>query len=253
MKPEIELLEHALQAHGGLERWRGVKALTVQHTSGGLAFAGKFQGRTLAPRVAEISTNAQRIVLTPFPPGDRGVFEGDSVSIETAGGHQIARRLDPRSQLLRLRHRLWWDKLDLLYFTGSALWNYLSVPFIFTNPGFEVRELEPWNEGPETWRRLAVTFPAGFHTHSRHQTFYFSEDGLLRRLDYTAEEFGKGADAAHYCFDHRDFGGLMFPTRRRVFLRRSDGRPRRRPQLIWIDIQAIRVVAYDVAAPLNLP
>jgi hypothetical protein len=252
MKPQVELLEHALRAHGGLERWRSVKELTVQHTSGGLAFAGKFQGRTLAPRVAEISTKTQRAVLTPFPPGDRGVFEGDAVSIETGNGHQIARRLAPRSQLLRLRHRLWWDKLDLLYFTGSALWNYLSAPFVFTNRGFETRELEPWKEGPETWRRLAVMFPAEFHTHSRQQTFYFGEEGLLRRLDYTAEEFGKGAAAAHYCFDYREFGGLKFPTRRRVFLRRPDGRPRRRPQLIWIDIQAIRVALSD-AAPPNQP
>jgi hypothetical protein len=241
MESEAESLEHLLKAHGGLERWRSVRELTVHHRSGGVAFAGKFQGRTLTPRVATISTGAQRVVFVPYPLGGRGVFDQGPVWIETERGEQVAHRADPRSQLHRPRHVLWWDKLDLLYFIGSALWNYLTAPFVFTRPGFELRQLEPWTEGGEVWSRLGVTFPAELHTHSRHQVFYFDADGLLRRLDYTAEEFGKWAAAAHYCFDHRQFGGLTFPTRRRVFLRRPDGRPRRNPLLIWIDIQAVEV------------
>jgi hypothetical protein len=241
MKSEAALLEHVLTAQGGLERWQRVQELTVHHTSGGIAFAAKFQGRTLAPRVAKISTKVQHSVFVPYPPGGSGVFNRGAVRIDTERGEQIAHRLDARSQLLRPRHRLWWDKLDLLYFIGSALWNYAAAPFIFTNAGFEVHQLEPWTEGEEVWSRLGVTFPPDLHTHSRDQVFYFSADGLLRRLDYTAEEFGKRAAAAHYCFDHREFGGLVFPTRRRVYLRRRDGRPRRYPLLIWIDIQAVEV------------
>jgi len=90
-----------------------------------------------------------------------------------------------------------------------------------------------------------VTFPTELHTHSRQQVFYFGADGLLRRQDYTAEEFGDRANSAHYCFDHREFGGLVFPTRRRVFLRRPDNRPRRRPLLVWIDIQAVDLGAVE--------
>jgi hypothetical protein len=97
-----------------------------------------------------------------------------------------------------------------------------------------------------------VTFPVKYHTHSRQQVFYFSADGLLRRQDYTAEEFGKRAYAAHYCFDHRAFGGLLFPTRRRVFLRRPDGHPRPWPLLIWIDIQAVDIAAKDSTSPADL-
>src|SRR5215831_10697842 len=52
---------------------------------------------------------------------------------------------------------------------------------------------------------------------------HFGADSLLRRQNYTAEEFGKRANAAHYCFDHREFGGLVFPGRRRAFI--SDVRP----------------------------
>ena len=246
MPSSASLLEQVITAHGGLERWQSAGELAVQHSSGGLAFAAKFQGRTLSKRLARVSTDLQRTVLTPYPgPGRRGVFERGAVRIETDGGRLLAQRLDPRSDLHSLRRRLWWDKLDLLYFTGSALWNYMATPFIFATPGFELQELEPWEEGGEVWRRLAVTFPAELHTHSRQQVFYFSADGLLRRLDYTAEEFGEGAKAAHNCFDHREFGGLVFPTRRRVFPRGPDNRPRRRPLLVWIDIQAVDVGAVE--------
>jgi len=241
VNPEAELLEHVLEAHGGLDRWQSVRELAVHHRSGGIAFAAKFQGRTLAPRLANISPSAQRAAFVSYPPGGRGVFDHGAVSIETDRGEQIAHRLDPLSQLHTPRRMLWWDKLDLLYFIGSAMWNYLAAPFIFTSPGFELRQLEPWKEGTEVWSRLGVTFPPELHTHSRHQVFYFDAGGLLRRLDYTAEEFGKRADAAQYCSGHREFGGLKFPMRRRVFLRRPDGRPRRYPLLIWIDIEAVDV------------
>ena len=233
-----------IRAHGGLERWQSAGELAVQHSSGGFAFAAKLQGRTLSTHMARVSTDLQRTVFTPYPgPGRRGVFERGAVRIETDGGSILSHRLDPRSDLRSLRHRLWWDKLDLLYFTGSALWTYMATPFIFAGPGFEIEELEPSAQDGEVWRRLAVTFPAELHTHSRQQVFYFSADGLLRRQDYTAEEFGERAAAAHYCFDHREFGGLVFPTRRRVFVRRTDNRPRKRPLLVWIDIQTVHVGA----------
>ena len=50
------------------------------------------------------------------------------------------------------------------------------------------------------------------------QTFYFNEKGLLQRLDYEAV-----GPTAHYCFDHTAFGGLVFPTLRRVVRRPPSG------------------------------
>jgi hypothetical protein len=38
-----------------------------------------------------------------------------------------------------------------------------------------------------------------------------------------AEPFGAWARAANYSTGHQDFGGLVVPTRRRVYLRRTDG------------------------------
>jgi hypothetical protein len=111
------------------------------------------------------------------------------------------------------------SKFDL---TSYALWNYLATPFLLAGPGFETEEIAPHEENGETWRRLAVRFPAGIPTHSPAQTFYFGQNGLLHRLDYDVDIAG-GAPGAHYCFDHTSFGGIVVPTLRRVVTRSSKG------------------------------
>ena len=37
-------------------------------------------------------------------------------------------------------------------------------------------------------------------------------------------------------YDHRSFDGLVLPTRRLVYPRRRDNRPRARPRLVWIEV-----------------
>ena len=91
-------------------------------------------------------------------------------------------------------------------------------------------------DGP-VWRRLHVTYPHGLTTHSREQTCYFDEAGLLRRLDYTAEVFCHLARGAHYCEAYKKYDDLLFPTYRVVFARRASGHPFRLVSLMegWVD------------------
>jgi len=89
----------------------------------------------------------------------------------------------------------------------------------FYLPGFEVREIEPHQENGESWRCLWVKSPPDIPTHNGfqaggEQTFFFDEKGLLQRLDYVAV-----GPAAHCCFDHATFEGVVFPTLRRVVSR----------------------------------
>jgi hypothetical protein len=236
------LLEDVINAHGGGDRWQSVSELSVDVSAGGFAVASKFQGRGLRDLIARISTDKQRVVFAPYPSrGQRGVFDGEAVRIEADDGSLIRQRLDPRAELGSPRHLLWWDHLDLLYFGGSALWTYFTSPFIFASPRFQVQALDPWPERGEVWRPLEVTFPAELHTHSQKQVFYFGPDGLIRRQDYIAEEFGTWARSAHYSDAHRDFNGIVMPTRRRVFLRGADNRSRRHPVLIWIVVRNVSV------------
>ncbi len=237
-----DLLSEAIAVHGGAERWAAAGRIELHAASGGFMPTAKGKRRALADYRASISTREPRTVVAPYPgPDRRGVFEPERVWIETEAGAVVAEREQPRDAFGGLRRALWWDHLDFLYFAGYALWGYANAPFVFARPDFETREIEPWVEGNETWRRLAVTFPAHLPAHSREQVFHFDTEGRLRRNDYTAEVVGSWAKAAHYCDGHREFGGLLFPTRRRVYPRRRDGRPRRAPTLVWIDIASVEL------------
>ncbi len=234
----IELVEQAIAAHGGIELWEGASEISVQLSSGGLAFASKRQGHAVRDVEARISTRGQHVTLTPYPkPGERGVLEADgSVRIETDAGAPVQARESAREAFRDLRHKLWWDRLDILYFATYAMWTYISTPFVLAREDYRVRELGPWQENGERWQRLAVTFPEHVHTHSREQVFYIDANGLIRRHDYTAEPIGGWAKAAHYCLEHRSFDGFVLPTRRRVYPRRADNRRRAGPLLVWIEV-----------------
>jgi hypothetical protein len=232
------LAEEAIEAHGGLVAWERAEEVAVRISSGGFAFASKFQGHAVRGVLARVATSGQHVTFEPYPTaGRRGILDEDgSVRLESDAGALADRRESPRAAFGDLRHRLWWDRLDILYFGTYAIWTYISAPFVFVREGYELRELEPWEEQGERWRRLAVTFPAGVQTHSREQIFYIDEGGLIRRHDYTAEPFGDWAKAAHYCFDHGRLDGLVLPMRRLVYPRRGDNRPRSHPRLVWIEV-----------------
>jgi hypothetical protein len=234
----IDIVEQAIAAHGGLELWESASEISVQLSSGGLAFASKLQGHAVRDVEARVSTRGQHVTFTPYPrPGQRGVLEqGGTVRIETDAGELVEARENARDAFRDLRHKLWWDRLDILYFGTYAIWTYLSTPFVFARADYDVRVLDPWEENGERWRRLAVRFPDDVHTHSREQVFYIDANGLIRRHDYTAEPIGGWAKAAHYCLDHRSFGGLVVPTNRRVYPRGPDNRRRAGPLLVWIEM-----------------
>jgi hypothetical protein len=140
-----------------------------------------------------------------------------------------------------VRRQLHWDSLDALYFAGYAMWNYLSIPFLFTREGFEVEEGEPLETDGGPWRRLDVRFPEGFPTHCREQCFYFDHQGLLRRHDYTPDVVGPYARAAHLVSGHREVDGLVFGTHRHVVPRAPGGRSLPGPNVVWIDLDSIGV------------
>jgi hypothetical protein len=246
--PSPALLDEVIEAHGGAARFDSADRLTAHLGCSGLAFLLKGQRGALADFRGTVSTTEPRITLEPFSgAGKRGVLENDTVRIESASGEVLAERAHPRDFFRRFRRNLRWDDLDLLYFAAYALWGYLTVPFLLRAPGFEVEEAEPWREGGETWRGLRAVFPEGLPAHSREQFYYFGDDGLIRRNDYTAEVFGSWAKAAHYCWDHRDFSGLIVPTRRKAMPRRRNGRPRTQVALVSISIHDVTLHAGEPA------
>jgi hypothetical protein len=178
--------------------------------------------------------------LAPFQlPNQRTSFTPQRVAVETTTGEVVAERSNPRAAFAGHTLQTPWDDLHFIYFASYAMWTYLTVPFCLTWAGFEVAEIEPWQEQGETWRRLKVKFPAYIASHSTEQTFYLGEDELLRRHDYEVEITGN-RPAAHYVSEYKDVSGIMMPTKRRVFIREPDNRPALDTVLISIDLSEIR-------------
>ncbi len=69
-----------------------------------------------------------------------------------------------------------------------------------------------------------VTYPENVVAHCRQQTYYLDDAGLLRRLDYSVDILG-GGPAVHFPSEYREFGGIMVPTKRLVYVRNEDGSP----------------------------
>ena len=239
----LALAEQMIEAHGGAALWNQLDAVRVRAAFGGTGFRMKLLKVPIRATII-VRRGGQHVTLGPYPStGRRGVFEGSEVRIESADGRVLSSRSQPRLAFRDFRHLFRWDALDLLYFAGYAMWTYLCVPFVLTDPAYELRPAGTWQEGGQTWRKLHVRFPSGIHTHSRDQVLYADERGRIVRHDYTAEPFGAWARAAHYSTGHQDFDGLVVPTRRRVHPRRADGSPRSHPTLVWINVKDVAVVA----------
>jgi hypothetical protein len=234
-----DLLDLVLDAHGGLGRWRQLNRISARVRIDGMLWKAKGYGGALLDERVTLDPHRQHVSYTPFIAADRrSRFEPDRVAIENGAGEVIAERTDPRAAFTGFQLTTPWDDLHLAYFTGYAMWNYLTVPFLLTWPGVRVEEIEPWAENGERWRRLHVTFPADIATHTPEQVFYYGHDGLLRRHDYIAEVVHSAAPirTAHYTDEHRLFSGLVFPTRRRALRVNSDDTVQDGPVSVAIDI-----------------
>jgi len=235
------LVSEILECNGGVRPWREHRALTVRVAFGGWAFVARCNRTGTRERDVRVFLHEQRTVLEDFPgPSRRGVFTPDRVRLEGAGGEVLAERRDPRLRFGSILRKLRWDDLDLLYFAGYALWNYLAVPWLFTWPGVTAREIGERVERGHTRRALAVGFPPGFATHGSRQVFLFDDAGRLRRHDYTPEPFARRARAAHHCYGHVKSEGVWFPSFRKVVPRRADGDSMPFPVLVWIRVRDVR-------------
>jgi hypothetical protein len=188
-----------------------------------------------------VDLHREHASFAPFKlPNQRTAFTPERVAVETNEGAVVEERTNPRAAFAGHTLQTPWDDLHLIYFGSYAMWTYLTVPFSLTWAGFEVTEIEPWQEQDETWRRLKVKFPPHIASHSTEQTLYLGDDGLLRRHDYHAEILGNTPGAAHYVSDYKDVSGIMLPTKRRVFPRQPDNMPALDPVLVSIDLSDIR-------------
>lgn len=234
-----DLLKLAVDAHGGLDRWNTFTRMVAPVSISGAIWDFKQQPGLLLDKTLEIDTQQQKLSITPFTGADlRSTFVPGRLAIETLSGKTVEEHENPLSLFEGHTFATPWNRLHVAYFVSEALWTYLTLPFLYTYPGFVCEEIAPWREDGEEWRRLKVQFPSTVESHTREQVTYFGPDGLMRRHDYTVDIL-QGNTGANYSTEFRDFQGIKLPTRRRIYAYDAQGQKVPEPLLVSLDFGAI--------------
>src|SRR5271154_2327096 len=234
---QSELLDLAVNAHGGLDRWNKVTAIKVAASITGAIWFAKGKGDSLKNVVLTAETRNERLTVDFSGQDKRAIFEPNRIVI----GTRIEVRDNPENSFARQQRETPWDDIDVAYFVGEALWTYLNTPFLYTRDGFATEEIPSIQVEGETWRRLKVNFPDSVRSHTKEQISCFGPDGLLRRHDYTVDILG-GATGLNYASDYRDVDGIIVPTKRRVYAYEGDYQLVKEPLLVAIDMGVIKLL-----------
>jgi hypothetical protein len=178
------VIDDAVNAHGGRDRWLAVTSLSAPVSIGGSLWPGKGHDGAFADAAVFIDPHRQHVEFSGFGPRRlRTWFEPDLVSVRAEDGTEIDRRRDPRASFPQ-DVAAPWDNIQVAYFASYAIWNYLTLPYLLTTPGIHTAEIEPWLGADSSWRRLSADFAeATVDTHNRLQ--YYSFDSTTCWCDTT--------------------------------------------------------------------
>jgi len=235
-----DLLQFAMDAAGGLERYQAFQTVTAKLHHTGVLWALKQRVGVLTDSVVTVDLKAQKVSHTPFAPTpNHSVYTPARVEIVAPDGAVVEGLDNPRASFAGYELETPWSNAQLAYFAAYTMSTYLRTPFVLAGDGIKTEEIEPWVVDGQPWRRLRATFPEAFATHSAVQTFYFDTDGLCRRHDYEVDIQGKN-QAARYISDYVEVQGLMMPTRFRVFPRTADNTSLAEPLIVGVDLSDFR-------------
>src|ERR1700739_3071423 len=235
-----QLLSRILDAHGGMDRWRDLEKVEATIVAGGGFYPLKGMTNDATPRRLTAWLHEERSSVLPYgAPDQRTLFTPERIAIEKLDGTTIAERHIPRDSFAGHQMQTPWDPLHRAYFNGEALWTYLTTPFLLTMNGVRVEQTERWREGTEAWRVLRAYFPGSIETHCGIQDFFFGEDLMLRRHDYSVNVAG-GFAAAQLTSDYVVVNGIHLPTKRRAYTRGNDRQPILEMLMVSIDISEVR-------------
>ena len=233
-----DLLNFAVEAHGGLKRWNNIRSIKAEASITGAIWHLKGKGDVLDNVVINSLTRTERLTMDFPGQNKRSIFSPERVVIETTDGQLLESRDDPETSFAGHQQNTPWDDLHVAYFSGEALWTYLNTPFLYTYEGFETVEIASITVKGETWRRLRITFPEYVRSHTREQISCFGPDGLLRRHDYTVDILG-GATGLNFATDYRNVDGIIVPTTRRIYAYEGEYQIVSEPLLVAIDLGTI--------------
>lgn len=218
--PAREVLERAIERHGGWSTWQRLRSVTLgPRVLRGMLPTVKGNGRTFPlPSRFVLRPHEVEAEFVDYPAaGSRGLFARGYVRLMDSHGAMTEYAATHRDTFSGLDKYRRWSPLDALYFFGYALTHYHSLPFTLGEGqclGHRRAHL-----GNEVLEGVAVRLPPSLHTHCDRQVFYFDSTGVLRRHDYVAEIVGAWARGAHFWEDYQEVEGLLVARRRHVVAR----------------------------------
>jgi hypothetical protein len=217
-----DLLCLVLDAHGGLARWRTLSRFRATATVE-VVPPHPVGPQASTPRTVVVTgaMRSPRVRITPYPTAvTSATWEPHRLGIETVDGIAVRVREDPEDPL-ETGVRRPWAEMDVAYVLGDAIWHHFVNPFILAHSDLVAEEVEARRSDGATWRRLRVTQAEVSAGPTRTWTYSFDDGGLLRRV----EEFSASTTPAfvHEVSAHREFDGMMVPTRRRTYMSSPTG------------------------------
>src|SRR6266704_108460 len=169
-----DLLNSAIAAHGGLDRWNQVKSITFDASITGAFWQLKGKDDALKDVRLEVDTTRQLVTIEFVGQDKRSVFEPRQVVVQRGDGALIEAREDPERSFDGHQFETPWDDIHLAYFVGEAQWTYLNMPFLCTWPRVRHRR-----DRPHRGRRCNVA-AAGSNVPKSHQEPHPPADRVLR-------------------------------------------------------------------------
>ena len=138
------LAKLAIDAHGGLDRWKQFETVSAHLVQGGVLWQLKGQAGTLDVTDVRVGLQSEWASHAPFGATGRiSRFEPGRVAIEDADGVVLEELREPRQSFAGHTLQTPWTDLQLAYFAGCAMWTYLNTPFLLAWPGVVCEELSP--------------------------------------------------------------------------------------------------------------
>ncbi|WP_295718915.1 hypothetical protein [Mucilaginibacter sp.] len=231
-----DLIDLVISAHGGMDQWNSFNHIKAHLKVDGHIW--KIKGKTglLSDGIFEANTHEQlsgyQSLVAPY---QKSTWEPGKIILEDADGSEQRTLLNPRKSFEGEVLETQWNDFQPHYFSNYAWWTYFTAPFNFKLPGYQLKELTPWQQDGETLERLEVTFPDYIETHNKVQVFYFDKNYLLRHHDY-APDILQSVPSSQYVWDYKNFMGINIATTRRIYLRNEDASYNPIPVMVSIDV-----------------
>jgi hypothetical protein len=209
-------LRRILNSSGALDRWRSFDRFEVHLSAAGSILAKKTDAGALKDIVVTGETRFQSVEIAGILNGtDRGLCRADWVALESASGAFHSEQMVASDHFARVGASERWNKFDLLYYCGMAMWNFVNGPYLLADLEDSVLDYTANEVDGEAWQSIRVRYPDHMAAESREQIFHFDSRNRHRRTDYLGSAI-MHRPVAHLMSAHQSFSDIPVPTLKRA-------------------------------------